>query len=92
MTAAPEPLRLFDDDRGEVDRKSHVETGCPRRSDDALRAVARDAKLLTEAQRRLDCAVEAARADGCSWRRIGTASGVRFQTFHRAHTSRRALN
>jgi hypothetical protein len=56
MTAAPEPLRLFDDDRGEVDRKSHVETGCPRRSDDALRAVARDAKLLTEAQRRLDCA------------------------------------
>jgi hypothetical protein len=48
-----------------------------------LQAIAEAAALVADAQRRLDAAIEAARAAGCSWRQIGTAAGAAYQSLHR---------
>lgn len=62
--------------------ESHTETG----DKDVLRKVRRAARLMVEAQTHFREAVNAARRSGCSWRRIGNAAGVPFQTLHRQMT------
>jgi hypothetical protein len=81
MTAVPEPLPLFDG-QPYFERKSHFET-FRHAPDDALEAVVQCASRLKGAQARFDDAVTAARRAGYSWRRIGTAAGVPFQSLHR---------
>jgi len=81
MTAAPEPLRLFEG-QPYSERKSHFETD-RHAADDALEAVVLSAGRLKGAQARFDDAVTAAHRAGYSWRRIGAATGVPFQSLHR---------
>ena len=81
MTAAPEPLRLFEG-QPDSEPESHFETD-RRAADGALAAVVDSARRLKRAQARFDDAVTAARGAGCSRRRIGGAAGVSFQSLHR---------
>ena len=53
---------------------------------DPLRRVAEAARLVSQAKVRFVSAVIAARSAGCSWRAIGTASGVPHQSLHRRFT------
>ncbi len=55
-----------------------------------LRAVADAADEVAAARLQLDVAIEAARVAGCSWRQIGTAAGVAYQSLHRRHRKRGA--
>jgi hypothetical protein len=52
---------------------------------EALGRIAEAATLVCDAQRELDEAIEIARALGHTWRTIGVASGIPFQTLHRRH-------
>ena len=82
-TAAPEPLRLFADNPGLATDPSHSETTPLARQEQALRALARSADLLRQAEHRFDHAVRDAREVGHNWRAIGTASGFPYQSLHR---------
>ena len=66
---------------------SEIETDSPGAGDrdDELHLIAQTAILVVSANRRLDAAIEAARLAGCTWRQIGTAAGVPYQTLHRRH-------
>lgn len=79
MARAPEPLRLFDPPGDEP--RAGAEVGS---AEGSLDAVAEAARLVVKAQARFAAAVSAARAAGCSWRRIGTAAGVPYQSLHRS--------
>jgi hypothetical protein len=50
-----------------------------------LRVIADAATMVRNADLRLDAAIQAARVAGCSWREIGIAAGVPYQTLHRRH-------
>jgi hypothetical protein len=41
--------------------------------------------MVKNADRQLEATITAARADGCSWREIGIAAGVPYQTLHRRY-------
>jgi excisionase family DNA binding protein len=82
-TAAPEPLRLFADNPGLATDPSHSETTPLAPQEQALRALARSADLLRQAELRFDHAVRDARELGHNWRAIGTASGFPYQSLHR---------
>lgn len=56
---------------------------------DPLEKVRQTARLLAEVQTQFAKAVTAARRSGCTWRRIGTVSGVPYQTLHRQMTHQR---
>jgi len=49
----------------------------------ALRAAADGAILVNDARQALNEAIDAARAAGHSWRTIGIATGIPYQTLHR---------
>jgi hypothetical protein len=53
-----------------------------------LRAVADANEEVAAAHLKLDVAIEAARVAGCTWRQIGTAAGVAYQSLHRRHRKR----
>jgi hypothetical protein len=55
-----------------------------------LQAITDAATLVAASQGRLDVAIEAARVAGCSWREIGAAAGVAYQSLHRRHRQRPA--
>lgn len=55
-----------------------------------LQAIEDAAELVAAAHAQLDVAIEAARVAGVSWRHIGTAAGVAFQSLHRRHRKRGA--
>lgn len=90
MTAAPEPLRLFADDPGPAKDPSRPKTTPPEPQEEALRALARSADRLRQAQERFRHAIQDTRASGHSWRAIGRVAGVPFQTLH--HTHRKCLS
>jgi hypothetical protein len=50
-----------------------------------LQAIADAAASVAAARRQLDAAIEAARIAGVSWRQIGAAAGVAYQSLHRRH-------
>ena len=83
MVAAPEPLRLFNTGETNGPGPSQIMTRHHVPVQEALRQVNEAAKLIVEAQARLAAAVTAAHDAGCTWRRIGIASGVPYQTLHR---------
>ncbi len=66
---------------------SRIETDNPKVEDPAhqLRVVAEEATMVVNANDRLEGAIDAARMAGVSWRQIGTAAGVPYQTLHRRH-------
>ena len=66
---------------------SDIETDGPEAEDSAhqLRMVAEAATMVVNANDRLEAAIEAARMAGFSWRQIGIAAGVPYQTLHRRH-------
>ncbi|HXR20992.1 MAG TPA: hypothetical protein VN786_00410 [Acidimicrobiales bacterium] len=81
QVAVPEELRLFDADmtaqlplHGDRDNAA---------AEDVLRRVAESAKEVAQASARLSRAIVKALQAGCSWRRIGEASGVPYQSLHR---------
>ena len=81
QVAVAEELRLFDADMTaqlplHEDRDSAA-------AEDVLRRVAESAKEVAQASARLSRAVVKARQAGCSWRLIGEASGVPYQSLHR---------
>ncbi len=100
MAVQPESLRLFDLDgcpaslteTAESSRfktpptKSRIETQdrelAPK---NLVRAVAEAATIVTNANRQFDAAIEAARVACISWREIGIAAGIPYQTLHRRH-------
>jgi len=84
VAASPEPLRLFDDHR--LEPLSQVETGSKLSAEELLHRVAEAARLVAKAQAGFVRAVTTARGAGCSWRRIGSATGLPYQTLHRAFT------
>jgi len=81
VAASPEPLRLFDSDR--LEPSSHVETGSKLSAEESLHRVAEAARLIAKAPAGFVLAVTTARGAGCSWRRIGTAAGVPYQSLQR---------
>lgn len=66
---------------------SDIETDDPEVEDPAhqLRVVAEEATMVVNANDRLEAAIDAARMAGVSWRQIGIAAGVPYQTLHRRH-------
>src|SRR5580698_9158766 len=84
----PEPLQLFAMGATANERSSGTRPHRPHPAEESLERVARAAVLVAEAQQRFRMAVIAARAVGCSWRRIGTAAGVPFQSLHRTFAER----
>lgn len=84
MAAAPELLRLFD--AHGLDPSSQVERGS-KSAEKSLRRVAEAARLVAKAQAGFVRAVTTARSAGCSWRRIGSAAGLPYQSLHRAFTT-----
>ena len=70
----PPPLSEIETDNPEVEDAVHQ-----------LRVVAEQATMVVNAHDRLDAAIEAARMAGGSWRQIGIAAGVPYQTLHRRH-------
>lgn len=66
---------------------SEIETGEPEVDDaaDQLRVIAEEATMVVNAHDRLEAAIEAARRAGFSWRQIGIAAGVPYQTLQRRH-------
>jgi hypothetical protein len=66
---------------------SQLETDNPEVEDAVhqLQLVAEEATMVMNANDRLEAAIEAARRAGVSWRQIGIAAGVPYQTLHRRH-------
>jgi hypothetical protein len=66
---------------------SEIETEDPEVEDlaDQLRVIADEATMVVKANDRLEAAIEAARRAGVSWRQIGIAAGVPYQTLQRRH-------
>jgi hypothetical protein len=77
---AEEP-RLFDPDIA-AQLPLHRDRGSAA-AEDVLRRVAQTATEVGQASARLSRAVVKARQAGCSWRRIGDASGIPYQSLHR---------
>jgi hypothetical protein len=78
VAAAPEPLQLFGANfecAPQADASGHMPA--------SLQTVRRAARLVLQAQDRFLNAVLTARRDGCTWRQIGTAMGVPYQSLHR---------
>lgn len=75
-------LRLFDLDDSSGDG---VRSDQPVHIGDATvtRSIAAAARQLRLAQSRFGAAIDAGRRAGLSWRQIGAAAGVPFQTLHR---------
>ncbi len=90
MAAAPEPLRLFDGDVQPRRRLSRDETAENTPAEESLPAVTEAAKLVGKAQACFIVAVTTARSAGCSWRQIGAAAGVPYQSLHRRFAARPA--
>jgi len=76
-----EELRLFDADI--TAQLPLHEDGDSAAAQEALRRVAETARELAQAGGRFSRAVVKAHQAGCSWRRLGEASGVPYQTLHR---------
>lgn len=70
----PPPLSEIETDNPEVEDAVHQ-----------LRVVAEEVTMVMNAHDRLDAAIEAARRAGVSWRQIGIAAGIPYQTLHRRH-------
>jgi hypothetical protein len=83
MAAAPEPLRLFETATRDGREESRPETAQAGLLGGSLQAVAEAGRLVTRAQARFATAVISARRAGSSWRLIGTAAGVPYQSLHR---------
>lgn len=100
MASPPESLRLFDIDHDPSpsrietkDELSHLKTQQTQSqietsAEDLVLAVRGAAKVVADAERRLVVAIEAARAGHCTWREIGIAAGIPYQTLHRRHHQR----
>jgi hypothetical protein len=69
----------------QVPSRSETRSNWQEGQENPLHAVAEAATMVGNADRHLDAAIEAARAAGRSWREIGIASGVPYQTLHRRH-------
>jgi hypothetical protein len=76
-----EELRLFDADIT-AELPLH-EDGSSTTAKEAPRRVAAPAREVAQASGRFSRAVVKARQAGCSWRRLGEASGFPYQTLHR---------
>jgi len=61
----------------------HRERRGPSPDNDLLREAAEAARLVTLTTDALNAAITAARAAGRSWRELGIAAGIPFQTLHR---------
>jgi len=100
VAAPPDQLSLLDLDAPAVEQPSRTETPSrpsrpettsgpshpeTRRGADRLRAVVDAATMVENADRQFEAAITAAKADGCSWREIGIAAGVPYQTLHRRY-------
>jgi hypothetical protein len=100
VAAPPDQLSLLDHDPPAAQQPSRTETPSrpsqakttsgpshpeTRRGNDRLQVVVDAATMVEQADRQLDAAISAARADGCSWREIGIAAGVPYQTLHRRY-------
>ena len=79
MAAAPEPLRLF---ATESEGACRVSATAPY-VQASLQRVRRAGRLVAQAQEGFASAVLTARGAACSWRQIGTAAGVPYQSLHR---------
>lgn len=82
MTGVPEALRLFDYP-GPLARPTREDLSSSRPNGRSLLAAAEAARLVAQAQAHFAAAVVAARCEGWSWRRIGTATSVPYQSLHR---------
>ncbi len=80
-----EALRLFDD-AGPIG--SSPDNGTLDALKTSLQQVAAAAESAARARARLAQAVAAARQTGASWRHIGLAAGVPYQTLHRQAATR----
>ena len=80
MAEAPEPLQLFATGGGGVPQTEAANEASAQAS---LQRVRRTSRLATPAQERFAVAVQSARGGGCSWREIGSAAGIPYQTLHR---------
>ncbi len=71
---------------------SRIETSSAEVTDSQrlIQAIEDASELVAAAHAQLDVAIEAARVAGVSWRHIGTAAGVAFQSLHRRHRKRGA--
>jgi DNA-directed RNA polymerase specialized sigma24 family protein len=78
VAEAPEPLQLFG-----TNFEGAQQTGPSGVEPATLQTVRRAGRLVIQAQERFRSAVLAARSEGCSWRQIGTAAGVPYQSLHR---------
>jgi hypothetical protein len=86
QVAVAEELRLFDTDIT-AQLPSNGGMGSTA-AQEVLRRFAETAKEVTQASARLSRAVVKARQAGWSWRRIGEASGVPYQSLHRKFAGR----
>jgi hypothetical protein len=75
MATAPDPLRLFDSLALGLDGAASPK--------EPLQRVREAARLVAKAHARLLRVVMTARRAGCSWRHIGTAAGIPYQSLHR---------
>ncbi len=84
MAAAPEPLRLFPIAQGDRDDDARSLDVVPVSSRAALEAVGEAATRAKTARSQLAEAIARARALGLSWRSIGRAAELPYQTLHHA--------
>lgn len=82
MAAAPEPLRLFGVTE-EAEAVALAAAAHRRLGEGSLQRLHQAGRLVAQAQARFASAVIAAHKAGCSWRRIGAAAGVPYQSLHR---------
>jgi hypothetical protein len=82
MAAAPEPLRLFGIAEKPEAAAQPQAAECPL-EERSLQRLRKAGRLVAQAQASFDNEVIAAHKAGCSWRRIGTAAGVPYQSLHR---------
>ena len=83
-SSRPETTRVS---RSEMPEPSQSVTGPQGNAgmENPLRAIGEAATMVTNADRQLAAAIQAARAAGRSWREIGIAAGVPYQTLHRRY-------
>jgi hypothetical protein len=82
VAVAPEPLRLFPVPQGDRDGDARSLDVVPVSSVAALQAVGEAATRLKTARCQLAETIARARASGLSWRAIGQAAGLPYQTLH----------
>ena len=87
--AASKPLQLFGTD---TEGAPHLDGNTEQLAQASLRMVRQAGRLVAQAQGGFVTAVLAARSAGCTWRQLGTAAGVPYQSLHRRFRPKQAAN